>query len=68
MDASLINHFRSLPDPRIERTKCYPLTEILFLVISATISGSEGWKSIKDFGDLKLGWLKQFYPMKQGSP
>ena len=46
--------------PRIERTKRCPLIEILFLVISATLSGSESWKSIKDFGDLKLEWLKQF--------
>ena len=38
------------------------------MVISATISGSEGWKSIKDFGDLKLGWLKQFLPYEAGVP
>ena len=68
MDASLINHFSFLPDPRIKRTKRSPLIEILFLVISVTISGSEGWKSIKDFGDLKLGWLKQFLPCEAGIP
>lgn len=68
MDASFQTHFSSLPDPRIERTKRYPLIEILFLVVSATISGSEGWKAIKDFGDIKLSWLRQFLPYEAGIP
>ena len=33
----LLSHFSELTDPRIDRTKCYPLIEIIFLVISATI-------------------------------
>ena len=68
MDASFQTHFSSLPDPRIERTKRYPLIEIVFLVITATISGSEGWKAIKDFGDIKLAWLRQFLAFKEGIP
>ena len=46
----------------------YPLIEIIFLVISAVICGCDGWKSIKDFGDLKLDWLRQFLPYKEGIP
>lgn len=41
---------------------------IVFLVVSATISGCEGWKSIKDFGDIKLNWLRQFLPYEEGIP
>ncbi len=33
----LLSHFSELTDPRIDRTKHYPLMEIIFLVISATI-------------------------------
>lgn len=62
MDASILTHFARLPDPRVDRTKHYPLIEILFLVISATISGCEGWKAIKDFGEIKLAWLRKFLP------
>lgn len=68
MQADLLSHFKTLEDPRIDRTKRYPLIEIIFLIISATISGCEGWKSIRDFGLLKLEWLKQFLPYENGIP
>jgi len=45
MDTGLLKHFETLPDPRVERTKRYPLIEIIFLIIAGTISGCDGWKS-----------------------
>lgn len=68
MQSDLLSHFKTLEDPRIDRTKRYPLIEIIFLIISATISGCEGWKSIRDFGSLKLEWLRQFLPYENGIP
>lgn len=68
MQADLLSHFKTLEDPRVDRTKRYPLIEIIFLIISATISGCEGWKSIRDFGLLKLEWLRQFLPYDNGIP
>lgn len=65
---NLLESFERLPDPRVERTKKYPLEEIIFLLISAGISGCTGWKSIKDFGDAKIDWLRRYYPFKQGIP
>jgi len=63
-------HFASLEDPR--RTSkghlVYPLEEILFLTISACVSGACGWTSIQAFGELKLDWLRKFYPFKSGIP
>ena len=56
MNAGLIEHFSSLPDPRVDRTKVYPLAEIILLIIAGTLSGCDGWKSIKDFGEAKLSW------------
>lgn len=64
----LIFCFSELKDPRIDRTKRYPLIEIIFLIISATISGCDGWKSIRDFGVIKLEWLRKFLPYKEGIP
>jgi hypothetical protein len=63
-----LSHFKALEAPRIDRTKRYPLIEIIFLIISATISGCEGWKSIRDFGVLKLDWLKQYLSYENGVP
>lgn len=68
MQADLLSHFKDLEDPRVDRTKRYPLIEIIFLIISATISGCEGWKSIRDFGVLKLDWLRQYLPYENEIP
>lgn len=68
MQHSIIEHFKVLPDPRVERTKRYPLIEIVFLGICAIISGCDGWKQIKDFVDTKLDWLRQFLPYDAGIP
>jgi predicted transposase YbfD/YdcC len=62
--------FRTLPDPR-RTTKGhfhYPLDEILFLVISAVLSGADGWVSINTFGKSRLNWLRQYLPYKNGIP
>ena len=65
-----INAFEEMNDPR--RTDrgnhIYPLAEILFLVISAVISGANGWTAIELFGKAKLTWLQQFLPYDYGIP
>ena len=68
MSADILTHFKTLKDPRVERTKRYPLIELIFLIISAALSGCDGWKSIKDFGELKLDWLRKFLPYENGIP
>lgn len=69
-NALFINSFSRMNDPR--RTNKgnhkYPLNEILLLVISAVISGADGWTSIETFGKTKLAWLQQFFPYNEGIP
>lgn len=67
-EVSLLKSFEELEDPRIERTKKYPLNEIILLIVSAAISGCTGWKSIKVFGDEKLNWLRKYLPYENGIP
>lgn len=63
-------YFTTLEEPR--RTSkgrfFYPLEEILFLSISAVVSGSDSWTTICLFGEIKLDWLRKFYPFKYGIP
>jgi len=63
-------HFSTLKDPR--RTSkgnlMYPLEEILFLTISAVISGCTAWITIAEFGRLKTDWLRKFYSYRNGTP
>jgi predicted transposase YbfD/YdcC len=59
-----------MTDPRrINKGNYYhSLNEIIFLVISAVISGADGWTSIELFGKTKLAWLRQFLPYEHGIP
>ena len=68
--ALYIKHFEKMTDPRRTNKGNYyhPLNEILFLVISAVISGANGWTSIEVFGKAKLVWLRQFLPYEHGIP
>ena len=59
--------FSTLQDPR--RTNkgniIYSLEEILFLTISAVISGCNTWETIAEYGRLKKDWFRNFYPYKK---
>lgn len=59
-------HFDMLEDPRIDRKKLYPLTEILFVVICASICGAQNWRDFVTFGEEKLEYLRRFLPFENG--
>jgi predicted transposase YbfD/YdcC len=63
-------YFSTLKDPRrtIKGHYFYPLEEILFLCVSAVVSGALDWTAIGSFGHSKLGWLRKFYPYRKGIP
>ena len=50
---SLLAQLATIDDPRSDINKQHDLLDILFLTVSAVISGAEGWKDIKEFGDDK---------------
>lgn len=60
----------TLKDPR--RTNKgnikYSLEEIVFLTISAVVSGFQTYELIEGFGKEKIEWLRKFYPYKFGIP
>src|SRR5574341_1300312 len=39
----VVEHFKPLKDPRIDRTKLHPLENILVMTLSASICDAEGW-------------------------
>ena len=65
---AFMDYFEELEDPRSHINKAHNLLDVLFLTISAILSGAEGWQDIKDFGDKKQDWLKKFRPFKAGIP
>lgn len=46
----------------------YSLHEILFLTLSAVVSGCNTWETIEEFGQLKIGWFRKFFPYRYGTP
>lgn len=61
-------HFASIEDPRMDINVKHDLLEVLFLTVTAVISGCEGWKDIYDFGQAKLSWLRQYRAFANGIP
>ena len=64
----LLDHFASLDDPRVERTKLHPLLSIIAIAICAVIAGAEGWDDIEQFGEAKEEWLATFLDLPHGIP
>jgi predicted transposase YbfD/YdcC len=44
------------------------LLDMIFLVISAVISGANNWKEIEVFGKSQIRWLQKFVPLENGIP
>lgn len=66
--STIIEHFDTLEDPRIERTKLHPLIDIITLTICAVICGAEGPVDIEQYGREKSDWLKTFLALPNGIP
>jgi predicted transposase YbfD/YdcC len=65
---TLVEHFTSITDPRIDRTKRHKLIDILAISICAIICGAEGWEEFELFGNAKLDWFKSFLELPNGIP
>jgi len=61
-------HFGKMTDPRVERTKLYPLGEILFVMLCGSICGAESWRDFVMFGVDKLKFLREYFPFEEGIP
>jgi predicted transposase YbfD/YdcC len=65
---TLVEHFSSITDPRIDRTKRHQLIDILVIAICATICGADGWEEFELFGQAKQQWFKSFLELPNGIP
>ena len=65
---TFIESCKHIQDPRIDRCKKHDLLDILFLALSAVLTGAEGWEDIEFFGKQKLNWLRKFRSFESGIP
>jgi predicted transposase YbfD/YdcC len=65
---TLQEHFATLEDPRIERTKHHQLLTIITIALCAVICGADTWVDVEEFGKSKRGWLETFLELPNGIP
>lgn len=65
---AIVEHFKNIEDPRIERGKLHNLMDIIAIAICAVICGADTWEDIELFGEAKHEWLKQFLELPNGIP
>lgn len=63
-----IRLFSDIGDSRCSGMTDYPLTEILLVSFLAVLGNASTWIEIEQFGREKEGWLRQFLPLKNGTP
>lgn len=68
VNASIVEHFRTLEDPRIERTKKHNLLDILVIALCTLLTGGEGFQDMELFGKSKRAWLQTFLSLPHGIP
>jgi predicted transposase YbfD/YdcC len=66
--ATIMDHFQSLPDPRVDRTKEHRLIDLVTIAICAVIAGANSWVAIERFGHAKEAWLQTFLALPNGIP
>src|SRR5690348_13261848 len=66
--AALLNHFATLPDPRIARHRWHKLSDILVIAGCAVLCGAESFPAIEDFGHEREEWLSHFLELPEGIP
>jgi len=65
---SLIEHFKDLPDPRVNRTKDHDLIDLLVIAVCTLLCAGESFNDMEDFGHAKHDWFKTFLPLRNGIP
>ena len=65
---SVAEHFGSLVDPRMDRTKRHRLIDILVIALCGAIAGADSWVDVEAFGVRKEGWLRKMLELPNGIP
>lgn len=63
-----IDFFSTIPDHRINRKKLYSVEEIMLVAFCGTIAGCNTWDDLELFGEIKLDYLRKYFPFRNGTP
>ena len=61
-------HFEKVTDPRAYRGPTHDLHEMIFMALTATMCGANGWADVERFVDARSDWFEKYIPMESGIP
>jgi predicted transposase YbfD/YdcC len=64
----LLDHFAAITDDRPAWRVMYPLQEVLFLVVCASICSCDDYEDIVDWGEARLDFLRRYLDFHWGVP
>ena len=67
-DASLLELFAKLPEPREPSGRRHSLENVLLIAVLAVICGADDWIAVEEYGKTQEDFLKQFINMPHGPP
>src|SRR5215510_2500339 len=67
-NASIVEHFQTLEDPRIAQTKKHLLLDILIIAVCTLLTDEKGFQDMELFGKSKRAWLQTFLALPHGIP
>lgn len=66
--ANPLDYFKTLPDPRVNRTQLHDFQEVITIVLIAVICGCDEWTSIETYGNSKKEFLQTILKLENGIP
>lgn len=66
--ASLLDAFRKVPDPRVDRRKFHPLVNVLTMALFGAIGGCDGWEALEIYAEMHAKVFARFLDMPNGTP
>ena len=67
-EESFLDYFEDIEDPRVGANTRYSASEVLLVALCAIICGADSWRDLVDFGEIKIDFLRQYFPYKYGIP
>ena len=64
----LVEQFKTLEDPRVNRTKEHELVDIMVIAVCTLLCGGESFNDMEDFGHAKREWFETFLDLHNGIP
>jgi predicted transposase YbfD/YdcC len=65
---SLVDRFKTLEDPRVNRTKEHELVDIMVIAVCTLLCGGGSFNDMADFGHAKREWFETFLGLRNGIP